>query len=167
MTEELRKAGFSGHILDSSSADFAAASRRYSAISEAGNRYISFPKTPEDVSVAIVYAIKSNLKIAIKCGGHHASGGNSVEDGLVIDLGELNSVALSEDRTEVTIGGGCLWGDVYVFLRSKGLACVGGGVHNVGVGGHITGGRRATSLSPIKSQADRADSLSMKAAMVH
>ncbi|KAH6949389.1 hypothetical protein BKA56DRAFT_603285 [Ilyonectria sp. MPI-CAGE-AT-0026] len=140
MAEELRKAGFSGRILDSSSADFAAASRRFSAISEARARYISFPKTPEDVSTAIVYASKAKLEIAVKCGGHHASGANSVEDGLIIDLSELRGVALNKERTEVTIGGGCLWEDVYTFLRNDGLACIGGGVHNVGVGGHITGG---------------------------
>lgn len=81
------------------------------------------------------------LRIAIKCGGHHASGANSVEDGLVIDLSELRSVALNNDRSEVTVGGGCLWEGVYTFLRNEGLACIGGGVHNVGVGGHVTGGK--------------------------
>ncbi|KAH7133850.1 hypothetical protein EDB81DRAFT_887662 [Dactylonectria macrodidyma] len=140
MAEELSKAGFSGRVIDSSSADFATASHRFSAISEARARYIVFPKTSEDVSIAIVYANQVKLRIAIKCGGHHASGANSVEDGLVIDLNELGSVALNNDRSEVTVGGGCLWEGVYTFLRNEGLACIGGGVHNVGVGGHVTGG---------------------------
>ncbi|KAH8654337.1 hypothetical protein BGZ61DRAFT_500573 [Ilyonectria robusta] len=140
MAEELSKAGFSGRVIDSSSADFAAASHRFSAISEARAQYIAFPRTSEDVSIAIVYATRVKLRVAIKCGGHHASGANSVEDGLVIDLSELRSVALNNDRSEVTVGGGCLWEGVYTFLRNEGLACIGGGVHNVGVGGHVTGG---------------------------
>ncbi|KAH7137504.1 hypothetical protein B0J13DRAFT_640030 [Dactylonectria estremocensis] len=140
MAGELTKAGFSGRILDSSSAEFAAASHRFSAISEARARYIVFPRTSEDVSIAIIYANSVKLRIAIKCGGHHASGSNSVEGGLVIDLSQLRAVALNEDRTEVAVGGGCLWEGVYTFLRAEGLACVGGGVHNVGVGGHVTGG---------------------------
>lgn len=56
MAEELSKAGFSGRVIDSSSADFAAASHRFSAISEARAQYIAFPRTSEDVSIAIVYA---------------------------------------------------------------------------------------------------------------
>lgn len=52
----------------------------------------------------------------------------------------LNSVKVDKENMRVAIGGGCLWGDVYTTLRDHGLECVGGGVHVVGVGGHLTGG---------------------------
>lgn len=42
----------------------------------------------------------------------------------------------------ITVSGGCRWGEVYTTLHESdsGLLCVGGGVHVVGVGGHLLGG---------------------------
>lgn len=76
----------------------------------------------------------------MKGGGNHASGASSAEDGLVIDLRDLNSISVDTNKGQVTVGGGCRWGDVYATLHDHGLICVGGGVHIVGVGGHLTGG---------------------------
>lgn len=73
-------------------------------------------------------------------GGNHASGASSAEDGLVIDLSNLNSISVDAKKGQVTVGGGCRWGDVYSTLHKQGLICIGGGVHIVGVGGHLTGG---------------------------
>ncbi|KAF4461256.1 FAD-binding domain-containing [Fusarium albosuccineum] len=109
----LRKAGFTGRLVGQESPESISASHRFSAISERKARFIAFPNSAQDVSTAVVFATEFNLRIAIKCGGHHASGSNSVEDGLVIDLGDLN------------------------------IVCVGGGVHDVGVGGHLTGGKES------------------------
>ncbi|KAF5010514.1 hypothetical protein FDECE_3331 [Fusarium decemcellulare] len=136
----LRKAGFTGRLLEQESPEFKPASHRFSAISERKARFIAFPKSAQDVSTAVVFATKFNLKIAIKCGGHHASGSNSVEDGLVIDLGDLKYVHVNEKNNSVNVAGGSVWGDVYPVLRDHGIVCVGGGVHDVGVGGHLTGG---------------------------
>lgn len=58
----------------------------------------------------------------------------------------LNSVEVDKENMRVTIGGGCLWGDVYTALRDHDLECVGGGVHVVGVGGHLTGGENAEAI---------------------
>lgn len=79
-------------------------------------------------------------------GGNHASGASSAEDGLVIDLSNLNSISVDTNKGQVTVGGGCRWGDVYSTLQKQGLICVGGGVHIVGVGGHLTGGNGTPSL---------------------
>lgn len=76
----------------------------------------------------------------MKCGGHHFSKANSVTDGVVIDMGAMREVKIDVAKNQVTVSGGCLWGDVYSALEVEGLICVGGGVHVVGCGGHITGG---------------------------
>lgn len=76
----------------------------------------------------------------MKGGGNHASGASSAEDGLVIDLSNLKEISIDKNKNQVTVGGGCRWGDVYSILHKHGLICVGGGVHIVGVGGHLTGG---------------------------
>ncbi|KAK7725540.1 hypothetical protein SLS63_008144 [Diaporthe eres] len=81
-----------------------------------------------------------DLSESVRGGGNHASGASSAEDGLVIDLSNLNSISVDANKGQVTVGGGCRWGDVYSALQKEGLICVGGGVHIVGVGGHLTGG---------------------------
>ncbi|KAK2609982.1 hypothetical protein N8I77_003446 [Diaporthe amygdali] len=119
----LRESGFIGRIVNKRRA-----------------RYIVFPASAQDVSRAIKFATRERLTIAVKGGGNHASGASSVEDGLVIDLGNLNGISVDRNKEEVTVGGGCRWGDVYSTLQKHGLVCIGGGVHIVGVGGHLTGG---------------------------
>jgi len=52
----------------------------------------------------------------------------------------MNSVRVSDDRTEVRIGGGAIWSEVYEVLDRLGLATSGGRVAGVGVGGLCIGG---------------------------
>ncbi|KAL6355656.1 hypothetical protein LRP88_11260 [Fusarium phalaenopsidis] len=137
---ELKQIGFVGRILDSSSPDYDASLTRANVAAQRKAKFIVFPISTEDVQAAIKFARKSNLEIAIKCGGHHFSPASSVEGGIVIDMKALNGVEVDTENMRVTIGGGCLWGDVYTALREHDLECVGGGVHVVGVGGHLTGG---------------------------
>ncbi|KAJ4221060.1 hypothetical protein NW759_007128 [Fusarium solani] len=137
---ELKQIGFVGRTLDSSSPDYDASLTRANVAAQRKAKFIVFPISTKDVQAAIKFARKSNLEIAIKCGGHHFSSASSVEGGVVIDMKALNSVEVDTENMRVTIGGGCLWGDVYTALREHDLECVGGGVHVVGVGGHLTGG---------------------------
>lgn len=61
-------------------------------------------------------------------------------------MGALKDVSSNKDRKSVKCGGGCLWGDVYTTLAKENLVCVGGGVHVVGIGGHLTGGMFLTQV---------------------
>lgn len=81
------------------------------------------------------------MGLAIRCGGNHPSSSSSVEDGIIIDLKELNTVTLNNDTDSITVGGGARWADVYGLLKGTGRICIGGGVWLVGVGGHLTGGK--------------------------
>ncbi|EEU37678.1 uncharacterized protein NECHADRAFT_87455 [Fusarium vanettenii 77-13-4] len=156
---ELKHVGFVGRILDSSSPDYDASLTRANVAAQRKAKFIAFPTTTEDVQAAIKFARKSNLEIAIKCGGHHFSPASSVEGGIVIDMKALNSVEVDKENMRVTIGGGCLWGDVYTALRDHDLECVGGGVHVVGVGGHLTGG----GYGPLSQKFGMADGSVVKA----
>jgi FAD/FMN-containing dehydrogenase len=53
---------------------------------------------------------------------------------------KMNSVVVNDATSSVTVDGGCLWGDVYAAMRGSERVCIGGSVHVVGVGGHLTGG---------------------------
>lgn len=78
---------------------------------------------------------------AVKSGGHAAfSGASNVEDGLTIDLVNLNGIYISDDQTETFVGAGNVWYDVYTHLQPLGLTVVGGRVSAIGVGGLTLGG---------------------------
>ena len=79
---------------------------------------------------------------AIRGGGHMWwAGAANIQDGVTIDLSELNEVGVSQDRTITSVGGGARWEDVYYKLDPMNLAVVGGRVHDVGVAGLTLGGR--------------------------
>ncbi|KAL1857879.1 hypothetical protein Plec18167_001717 [Paecilomyces lecythidis] len=159
MEQLLIERGFSGRILDATSPGYAAALERDNLASERKARLIVFPRSERDLSIAIQAAkqsvsqilpnpkglpskkvLRSGEKIAVKCGGHNHSTANSVENGVVIDMGSVKMIHIDRENMQVNVGGGCLWGEVYATLDKEGLMCVGGGVSVVGVGGHITGG---------------------------
>ncbi|KAL8976697.1 MAG: hypothetical protein Q9205_007354, partial [Flavoplaca limonia] len=101
------------------------------------------PLNESDVSAAIkiLAAPDSTTKFAIRGGGHTVwKGSANIEDGVTIDMRNLNTVKVSEDKTVISVGAGALWRDVYTVTDSLGLATSGGRAAQVGVGGLTTGG---------------------------
>lgn len=109
------------------------------------------PESANDVSKIVKYlsvaATLSNVKVAVKGGGHTAwAGAANVEKGVIIDLVKLKGVDIDQERGFVSIAGGENWGNVYEELQKFGLAAVGGRVSKVGVGGLTTGGMQIRRL---------------------
>ncbi|KAM5346109.1 hypothetical protein ACJ41O_009114 [Fusarium nematophilum] len=99
------------------------------------------PEAASEVSLALIILQHTQCPFAIKSGGHGRSlGESSIQDGVTIDLKNLNHIRPSEDRTNVDIGPGNRWLDVYSTLDPLGLTVVGGRAGGVGVGGFILGG---------------------------
>jgi FAD/FMN-containing dehydrogenase len=93
------------------------------------------------VSIAIVIVKDQECPFAVKSGGHsHYAGASNIDNGLVFDLRNLNTVELSEDKTIASIGPGNRWLDVYLTLEKHKLAVAGGRLSTVGVGGFLLGG---------------------------
>lgn len=87
-------------------------------------------------------AIASQPLFAVRGGGHSAAAGAaSVSGGVLIDLGRLNGVRISDNRQSVSIGAGARWIDVSRTLDKEGLAAVGGRNSHVGVSGLTLGGK--------------------------
>jgi hypothetical protein len=85
-------------------------------------------------------------QFAIRSGGHAVfSGAANIEGGVTVDLRELNSVTISEDRSIAAIGSGAVWSEVYPLLVPHNLTVMGGRVAGVGVGGFLTGGAYQTT----------------------
>ena len=58
----------------------------------------------------------------------------------MLSLEKFNTLSLNEDMSVVSVGAGLRWQAVYDYLASFELACLGGRVPDVGVGGLLTGG---------------------------
>ncbi|KAL3423770.1 FAD binding domain-containing protein [Phlyctema vagabunda] len=95
----------------------------------------------EDIATTIKVANLTECPFAVKSGGHAAfPGGSSIENGILINLANLNTVSLSADRTTASLGPGNKWYDVYKTLDPLGVSVIGGREAGVGVGGLTLGG---------------------------
>jgi len=88
-------------------------------------------RPPEDVALAIAYAKKDCLPIAIRGGGHNPAGASSTQ-GLVIDLSRhLYAVEINPENKLAYVGGGAIWKQVDKAAIQHGLATVAGTVNHV------------------------------------
>jgi hypothetical protein len=93
-----------------------------------------------DVAAGIEAAREEGLALAIRCGGHNAAGLGSVDDGLVLDLREMNRVEVDARSGTVRVQGGCTWADVDAATYPRGGTVPSGIVSSTGVGGLTLGG---------------------------
>lgn len=68
------------------------------------------------------------------------AGASNIQDGLTIDLANLNQIQVSQDKTLTHVGAGNRWVDVYSQLDQQQLSVIGGRVAGIGVGGLTLGG---------------------------
>ena len=69
---------------------------------------IAQPTGAADVSSAVSFARDNNLLVAVKCGGHSASGKSSCDNGLQIDLSHYRSVRVDTKARTARVAGGSL-----------------------------------------------------------
>lgn len=79
-------------------------------------------RTEDDVAKALAFARENNLKIT-PAGERHSMGGQSFSaGGLVLDMRELNAVAVNEEAMTMVVGSGASWKEVQAILDPMGLA---------------------------------------------
>ena len=105
----------------------------------------------EDVATAIKTARKHDLPLSVRGGGHHVTGVALVDDGLVIDLSEMNEVAIDPETRTARVGPGARVSDVLDPAQEYGLSPVVGSAAQNGVAGSTLAGgigwlRRAVGL---------------------
>ncbi|TAQ84198.1 hypothetical protein B7494_g7474 [Chlorociboria aeruginascens] len=99
------------------------------------------PSSTLDVSVAVGVLSVGRCQFAVRSGGHMSfAGAANIQGGITIDLSALDSVTPNAAGTQIAIGPGARWGNVYDQITPQSLMVVGGRVTSVGVGGLITGG---------------------------
>lgn len=100
------------------------------------------PESAIDVSKVVLISSYLGNNFSVRSGGHNPNIGFSSigQDGILVDLAQLNDITLSADGTIASIGPGNRWGRVYETLGDSGLSAVGGRANDIGVGGYLLGG---------------------------
>jgi FAD/FMN-containing dehydrogenase len=110
-------------------------------------------RSASDVAAAIDFALTSGIRPVIKGGGHSYFGNSNGAGSLLVWTHRLRDVELHDafrpagappehpGVAAVSVGAGCLWGEVYKKVSvENGRYVQGGGCLTVGVGGFVLGG---------------------------
>jgi len=99
------------------------------------------PTGVADIRAAVDFARDhDNLLVAVKCGGHSASGKSTCDGGMQIDLSLFRDVRIDPDARTAWVSGGSLLGPVDREAMAFGLVTTMGTVSHTGAGGLVTGG---------------------------
>ena len=136
---ELR-AAMDGPVVARGDSEFDDRRRVWNAEVDRSPRVIARCATAADVSSAIGLARNLDLEISVRGGAHNTAGTAVTDDGLMIDLSLLNSVAVDPAARRARVGGGALLGDLDAATLANGLAVPAGVISHTGVGGLTLGG---------------------------
>lgn len=131
---------FRGQLIQPADSDYDQVRAIYNAMIDKRPRLIAQCVNVADVMAAVRFGREQGLDTAIRSGGHNGPGLALVENGLVIDLGNLRGIRVDPDRKTVRVEAGCRWGDVDHATHAFGLATVSGIISNTGVSGLTLGG---------------------------
>ncbi len=129
-----------GAVIQPGDAAYDEARKVYNGMFDKRPRFIVRCVDVADVISAVNFARDNQLLVAIRGGGHSAPGLGTCDDGLVIDLSEMNGVHVDPAERTVRAEGGCVWGDVDHATHAFNLATPSGFVSTTGVGGLTLGG---------------------------
>jgi FAD/FMN-containing dehydrogenase len=97
-------------------------------------------RASEDVVAALAIARRAGLEVSVRGGGHNVAGRAVTEGGVMIDLAELQAIAVNPEQAITTAGGGVTWAELNAATAAHGLAVTGGAVSTTGIAGLTLGG---------------------------
>ncbi|WP_135366638.1 FAD-binding oxidoreductase [Halosimplex halophilum] len=97
-------------------------------------------KGATDVATAIQFAREHDLEIAVRGGAHHQAGSAIVENGLVVDLADMDGVHVDPEAKIARVEPGTRAEDVLAETQQHGLAFPTGSAGDVGIPGSTLGG---------------------------
>jgi len=132
---------FTGDWITPDHPSYSGAIGRWASNAERRAAVVAFVRSAQDVAIVLNHAKQHKSLIAIRGGGHSASGTSSIEGGVVIDLSRyLADVRVDPAEKLGYVGGGAIWETVDKTAIEHGLAAVAGTVSHTGVGGLLLGG---------------------------
>lgn len=132
--------GFRGKLIKPGDNDYDEARKVYNGMIDKHPGLIAKCTDVADVIATVNFGRENNMLIAVRGGGHNAGGLGICDDGLVIDLSNINSVYVDTKSKTIRVGGGTTWGDVDHATHQFKLAVPAGIISTTGVGGLALGG---------------------------
>src|SRR4029077_15961201 len=134
------KQSLRGRLIQPGDADYDEARKVYNGMIHKKPRLIARCADVADVIRCVNFARENDLLVSIRGGGHNAGGLGICDDGLVIDLAGIKYTRVDPAARTVTVGAGCVWGDVDHATHGFGMATPTGIISTTGVGGLTLGG---------------------------
>ncbi|MCL6495802.1 MAG: FAD-binding oxidoreductase [Ignavibacterium sp.] len=132
--------GFRDRLIQPNDNDYEESRKVYNGMIDKNPGLIAKCKDTADVIAAANFGRENNMLIAVRGGGHNAGGLGICDDGLVIDLSNINYVYVDTKSKTIRVGGGATWGDVDHAAHAFKLAVPSGIISTTGVGGLTLGG---------------------------
>ena len=129
-----------GPVLLSSHAEYDSARKVWNGMHDRRPALIARCMSSADVSNAVTFARERELLTAVRGGGHSWPGKSVCDDGLMIDLSLMNTVAADADARRAFARGGALLNALDSAALEVGLITTAGVVSHTGVGGFTLGG---------------------------
>jgi FAD/FMN-containing dehydrogenase len=129
-----------GRVVGPDDGDYDASRALYNGMIDKRPAAIAYCADESDVAAALRYGIEQGLRIAVRGGGHNGAGLGSVDNGLVIDLSQMNDISVDPAASMVRAGGGVLLKDLIDATHQHGLTVPVGIIGTTGVGGLTLGG---------------------------
>ena len=134
------KAGLRGEVIRREDPGYDDARRVFNAAVDRRPALVVRPVDVSDIRTALQFGIDRRLKIAVRGGGHHGAGFGTVDDGLVIDLGQLRGIRVDPAKRTVRVEPGCTLADLDHATHAFGLAVPTGIFGTTGIAGLALGG---------------------------
>jgi FAD/FMN-containing dehydrogenase len=129
-----------GRIVEADAPEYDESRALFNAMIDKRPAAIAYCVDEADVVAALRYGVEHGLRIAVRGGGHNGGGLGSVDDGLVIDLSQMNAIEVDAAAKMARVGGGALLTDLLEATHQHGLTVPVGIIGTTGVGGLTLGG---------------------------
>jgi FAD/FMN-containing dehydrogenase len=126
---------FRGRVLEPADPAYEEARKVYNAMIDRRPRLIVNCTDVADVMAGVRMAKANDLRVSIRGGGHNAAGLGVCDEGMVIDLSQINYVRVDPSARTILVGAGCRWNDVDHATHAFGLAVPSGIISSTGVAG--------------------------------
>ena len=140
LVSELSDAGLDGMIVDRAHATYDKYRRIWNSLADRRPAAIVRARTVDDVRKTIRVAAERGALLAVRSGGHSLPGLSTCDDGIVLDLSQINGVAVDAAAGTVEVGGGALLGDLDSAAAQAGVVTPAGVISHTGVAGLTLGG---------------------------
>ena len=131
---------FSGRLLLPGDDGYETARRVHNGMIDRRPSIIARCSGTADVVHALDFAIRHDLGIAVRGGGHNVAGRAVIDDGMMIDLSPMKGIDVDPRARGVRVQAGVTWGEFNRETQLHGLATTGGAVSSTGVSGLTLGG---------------------------